>query len=219
MTTSEDRPFIADYQARAFGARRSRASLTRALSWVAVAFTALLALIFVVQIGSFESLKPTAPTPSAPRPLTDQITVSSSTITGFDKDDQPYSLKAERAAQDSVKPNLVHLKSVSAALKRTSGENIDLSSEQALYDTETEILSLDGNVRLVSADRFVANMPKAEVTLRDKRFRSDAPVDVRFDRGTITAKGVEITDDGNRILFFNRVKATFRPANEGSTKP
>lgn len=218
MTTSQDRSFSAEYQVRS-PRRRARPAVALALSWVAIALTGLLIAVFVFQLGTFESLKPHRPTTDAPRPQTDQITVSTSTITGFDKDDQPYSLKAETAAQDAVKPNLVHLKAVSAALKRATGEKLELNSATASYDTDTEVLQLDGNVKLVSVDRFVADMDKAQVTLRDKRLRSEVPVAVTFDRGTILAKGLEITDDGNRILFFNGVKATFRPAEEGSTKP
>ncbi len=218
MTTSQDHSFSADYQVRP-PRRRARPSVARALSWVAVAFTGVLIVILVVQIGTFEAVQPHRPTTNVPKPQTDQISVSASTITGFDKDDQPYSLKAEAAAQDAEKPNLVHLKTVSAALKRTSGEKLELNSKAASYDTDTETLQLDGNVKLVSVDRFVADMDKAQVTLRNKQFRSEVPVVVKFDRGTIRAKGLEITDDGNRILFFNGVKATFGSTEEGSTKP
>lgn len=219
MTTAAQHHPPASPPARFARRQRSRARTARVLSWVAIAFTLLLVLVFAIQLGTFESMKPASTGAEGPRPQTDQITVSRSTITGFDKDTQPFSVKAETAAQDAEKPNLVHLNTVSAALKRASGEDLELASSDALYDTETETLKLNGNVKIVSADRFVADMDAAEVTLRDKKLRSETPVEVTFDRGTIVAKGLEITDDGNRILFFNGVRATFRPAEEGSKQP
>jgi LPS export ABC transporter protein LptC len=197
----------------------ARSSIVRMASWLALGCTLLLAFIFVYQIGTFEALRPAASSQQSEGPTADQITVSSSKVTGFDRHDQPFSIEAQAAAQDKVNPHLVHLEEVSGALKRASGETLSLRSASALYDADAKILRLNGKVRLVSGDRFVADMGRAEVTLKEKRFRSEVPVAVTFDRGEVTAKGMDITDDGNRILFFNGVKATFRPAEQGSAKP
>ncbi|MGE0211071.1 MAG: LPS export ABC transporter periplasmic protein LptC [Parvibaculaceae bacterium] len=189
------------------------------LSWLSVAVTLVLLGVFAVQIGTFESLKPTQRPAQTPAVGADETKVQTSTITGFDKDSQPYSVNAADAVQDSKEPNLVHLKTVSATLKRTSGENLRLDANAARYDRDAEILDLNGNVNVVSPDRFTAIMSTAQVTLKDKRFRSEVPVSVALRNGTIDARGVEITDDGDRILFFNGVKAKFNQAKQGSAQP
>lgn len=196
-----------------------RGSLVRWSSWAAVGLTALLAGLFVVQIGSFEALKPPSPGLEAAGVRADRVSVEGSTITGFDKDDQPYSVSAEGAAQDASDPSLVHLRRVNAAMQRASGEALRLEAGAALYNRETETLDLDGTVKLISSDRFIADMPRARVTLRDKRFRSEDSVSVALDNGTIAANGLEITEDGDRIVFFNGVKATFRPKDQRGTEP
>ena len=47
------------------------------------------------------------------------------------------------------------------------------------------------------------------MTLKEKRLYAKVPVTVIFDRGTIQANGIDISDNGNRVLFFDGVKTRF----------
>jgi len=62
-------------------------------------------------------------------------------------------------------------------------------------------------------------MEKARVIVAEKRLTSDVPVTVEFTSGTIDANGVEISNDGNNILFLNGVKARFRNTKTGDSTP
>jgi hypothetical protein len=63
-------------------------------------------------------------------------------------------------------------------------------------------------------------MEKAAVTVADKVLKSSVPVTVTMDRSTIKSNGLEISNDGKRIMFFNGVKARFLPAgSKGDTAP
>ena len=53
----------------------------------------------------------------------------------------------------------------------------------------------------------------------EKRLTSNVPVAVELTSGTINANGVEITNDGNNILFQNGVKAQFRDTRSGDSTP
>lgn len=176
---------------------------------------AALAAVFLVHIAKFEATAPTSPAAESAPPEGDRIAVTTSTLTGFDDDRQPYRVSAASAVQDTAEPNLVHLESVSGELRRRSGAILSLAAERALFDSKQELLQLAGDVTLVTAGRFVAEMDEAEVTLSDKRLRSQSQVDVRFDRGRITAGGIEISEDGNRVVFLNRAKVTFGPQTKG----
>jgi hypothetical protein len=50
--------------------------------------------------------------------------------------------------------------------------------------------------------------------VKDKTLTADTAVTASFASGTVDANGMQITDDGNRILFLNGVKARFT-AREG----
>ena len=62
--------------------------------------------------------------------------------------------------------------------------------------------------------RFTARMDKASIAVKEKRLTSDTAVTASFASGTVDANGMQITDDGARILFLNGVKARFN-ASEG----
>lgn len=198
----------AESAVRAAPARYRRA---RVASWALFGLAAALAAVFVVHVARFESAAPTRSEAESAAPLSSEIVVTDSRLTGFDRERQPYSVTAERAVQDAAEPNRIHLEGIAGELHQASGDTLGLAASTALFDSKSDVLQLEGDVTLVSAGRFVAKMAKADVTLTDKRLRSQGPVRVTFDRGRISAGGLEITEDGNRVIFFDRAKVTFGP--------
>lgn len=173
--------------------------------------------IFLYQAGAFSP---------APKPVDqtavshDQVTVSESTITGLDSQQRPYSISARNAVQDKDKPNFIALDDVSGATNRNNGEAITFESRKGLYDSDVKTLDLDTDVVVKSAGRFTARMDKAHVIVGEKRLTSNVPVSVELASGTINANGVEITNDGNNILFLNGVKAHFKSTkSQGDSTP
>ncbi len=196
---------------RAPGAARAR--ILRLASLATIAVTLGLVLVFVVQISRFDALRPPKRSASEQTPPASQITAGHSTIAGFDNEQQPFAVDARKAQQDAEKSNIVHLTTVDGDLKKKDGTVMTVSASRGIYDTDIKVLDLKGDVKLASAGKFVATMDKARVFLEQKRLYSDVPVTVSLKHGTIDAGGVEITDQGNRILFFNRVRTTYTPSD------
>lgn len=202
--------------------RRRRITPSQILSWASAAAFGGLILLFVGEAGFFQSLVPKSPEPKPVVQNPDQVTVGASRYTGSDRDRQPYWVEAKSALQDAKNPDQVHLNTVTGEMNRATGEVLALKADEALYDTKTKGLDLQGGVSLESKGGYVAQMARAHVVLEDKSVDADVPVLVTFDRGTITAQAMKITDDGARILFFNGVKARFQQApaaSDGSTAP
>lgn len=184
------------------------ARLSGLLSWLAVLVGVGFVVVFLAQAGLFASLMPGEPTaPAAVHP--DQITATRSTVNGMDRENQPYEVKARRGWQDEATPSLVHLETVEARFRKATGIEFTMNARTGLYDTKAKALDLAGQVTIVQKDRFTAVMDKAHVVVEEKKLESDSPVDVTFSNGTIRANGMQITDDGARILFLNGVKASF----------
>lgn len=198
-------------------ALRSKPSSARVLSWVfGFGFLALVGA-FVWQAGMFASLLPrTEPARDEAAPKPSQVTVGASRYTGTDRDRQPYWVEADSAIQDDKNTERVHLDKVRAEMRRLSGEVVSLRAANAVYDSKAKVLDLAGDVRIVSQGNYAAQMSRATVTVEDKVMTTDVPVNVEFASGTIAANGMKITEDGARILFFNRVKARFDPTSGGS---
>ncbi len=195
------------------------ARIARALSWLAglggLAFVGL----FLAQAGFFAMLIPREPDP-APVVNPDQISATESTVTGKDNENQPYSVKAARGWQDEKVLTLVHLEKVEGTFRKKTGEDYTLNADAGLYDTDKKALDLSGNVVIVQKDRFTARMDKAHVVVAEKRLESTSPVTVEMPTGRIEANGLQITNDGARILFLNGVKARFEgQASKGDQTP
>lgn len=184
----------------------------------AFALVVLLLLgVFLYQAGTFTSKPKPADIPTLPP---DQVTVTDSTITGLDKQQRPYSISARTAVQDKDKPNFISLDEVQGATNRSNGEAITFQSLKGFYNSDVKTLDLDTDVVIKSEGRFTARMDKAHVIVEEKRLTSNVPVAVELTTGTINANGVEITNDGNNILFLNGVKAHFKSSNSrGDSTP
>lgn len=195
------------------------AGVARLLSWAAIAVGAGFVALFLYQAGLFALLLPDEPV--LPPVITpDQITATTSTVNGIDKENQPYQVKAQRGWQDSKNPELIHLEIVEGQFRRPSGAEYTLTSKTGAYDTKVKALDLEGQVTIVQKERFTAIMEKAHVVVEEKKLTSDVPVDVTMADGVIKANGMEITDDGARILFLNGVKARFGAETaKGDAKP
>lgn len=202
-------------------ARRAllRARLARGLSWLAAALGLGLVLVFLTQAGLFSALLPKEP-PPAPSAQPDQISATDSTVSGIDREKQPYQVQARRGWQDEKIPTLVHLEAPEGRFRRAAGAEYTIRAESGLYDTETKKLDLSGNVLLEQMDRFKARMGSASIVVEEKRLDSEGAVSVTFGSGTVNANGLQITDDGARILFLNGVKARFEaPPAKGDMTP
>lgn len=188
------------------------------LSWLMLGLAAGLFVLFLVQAGTFEDL---AAPPSAPAKVDvtqEKVVVGSSSISGFDRQSQPYTVNAQSAVQDPDKPNIINLQTVSGELRKVDGQRFTIDARAGIYDSDSKTLDLAGDVNIVSVGRFVATMPKARVSLTDKELSTKERVVVTFDGGDIVADGVEITNAGKNIRFLARVKAHLRSAAKKENK-
>jgi lipopolysaccharide export system protein LptC len=196
-----------------------QARLAKAMTWLAAAIGAGFVVAFLVQAGLFNALLPDEPK-APPEVRADQISATQSTVSGLDREQQPYEVTARRGWQDDATPTLVHLEAPEGRFRRAAGTEYTITAETGLYDTETKKLDLSGNVLLEQVNRFKARMERANVVVEEKRLVSDSAVAVDFGSGTVNANGMQITDDGARILFLNGVKARFDGSQaKGDQKP
>lgn len=185
------------------------ASMARWMSWVAAAAGVGIVALFLLQAGFFAVLLPdeAGPPPTVENP--DQITATDSTLTGMDRESQPYQIKAKRGWQDKDRPNIVHMEDLTATFRKPDGRVYDVVSATGVYDSKLKLMDLDGGILITEGTRLTARMEKARVMVESKEVTSDVAVTVDYGGGTIAANGLQITDDGERILFLNGVKARF----------
>ncbi len=188
------------------------------LSWLALAIAVGFFGYFLLRAGALDSISQ-SPQAAPPADVTEEkVTVSTSSISGFDREQQPYTVNAQSAVQDPDEPNIIHLKTVTGKLSRASGQRFTIDAQRGVYDSDGKTLDLAGDVHIISLDRFVAAMPAARVMLEDKQLVTNERVLVTFDGGDIAANGMRISDQGKNIEFLNRVKVRLRSAADKEDK-
>lgn len=188
---------------------QTRAGLTRWLSYVALAVAAGLGLTFAVELGLFKSSVVRTAAPLAPVENPNQVTGGPSKISGFDKNNLPFEITAQKGVQDEKVESIVHLQTVDSVFARPNGASLNITSKGAVYETKTKALDLVGDVVFAEGRRFVARMDKAAVNMDDQTLASQSPVDVDIIGGNIKADSLTISANGERILFRGGVKARF----------
>jgi len=175
--------------------------------WIMGAVLIGLIVTFMAYAGLFDFDEPAPPEITSPIENSDTLTMGDAQFTGFDKRNQAYALAASEAQQDAENPNVIYLTQVRGEIKvRGSGEVVIVRADRGVYDTETEVLQLASNIKVVTTGGITARLSTATVTLIDGLVVSDEPVTVFSKDGTVWANGLRMWDNAERILFTNRVR-------------
>lgn len=202
--------------------RSRHRNLTKFVSLGCVAVGVGLVTWFFVQAGMFEeAAKPVQTSKSAKgaQISSKESVMLAPVFTGFDNNNQPYSVSAKSARRDEASPDTVFLDEVKGELKlRKSGDLVVMTADRGTYRSDSKNLDLTGTVRMISTGKYSAKTDAAKVNLTEKRLRSETPVNVVFSSGIIDANGVELWDAGERILFFNGVRLHIPEQSKQGTK-
>ena len=140
-------------------------------------------------------------------------------MAGFDKKSRPYDVRALQAIQDLAKPGKVLLNTIDAKLPMNANSFADIDAKSGIYDTESEKLFLNEDVKIKGARGMDISLQDANIDIKTGIMESDNPVNVQSKNTNISADSVRVEDGGERILFNNRVKMTIvRPVERGASE-
>lgn len=201
--------FTQEERARRLARATSRAGSMRAVGLLAALAGLGLVGYFFIQAGVL--------VPPAPQNVKSDVVIANpelatgqkARINGFDRNNHPYEITATSGVQDKVNKDLVHLDGMTAKFIRPQGENLNVASDQAHYDSKTKQMVLDGNVVLDQGQKFKATMAKASVNTVDQTLQSLSPVVVEAKGGVIRSESLTVTENGERVIFKGGVKAHF----------
>jgi lipopolysaccharide export system protein LptC len=130
-----------------------------------------------------------------------KITMQKPRLTGYTSDGRAYQFNAEAAAQDITKPDLVQLETIRSKMVMADKSTVDMWADDGVYDMKGDMLTLNNNIHLVSSTGYEARLSQAVIDMHKGNVVSDTPVWVKLLDGWLTAKRLEITDNGDVLRF------------------
>jgi lipopolysaccharide export system protein LptC len=121
-------------------------------------------------------------------------------LSGYTKDERPYTVVARTAAKDITKPDALELEDIRTTIVMPDGRNVEVTAREGFYDGKAETIRLKTNVMVSSADYEVA-LQDALINVRAGSVVSEHPVKVNMMQGTISANRIEVRESGAVILF------------------
>lgn len=132
---------------------------------------------------------------------------------GIDREGRPFAVTAASGRQLPDRQDLVSLQGPRADLKGHNGANIVVTARTGVYQSQTQLLDLFGDVTLVHQNgmRFVTEA--ARVNAASNTAEGQKPVQGHGPSGDVKAEGFRIADRGDKILFTGRSDLVLRGAH------
>ncbi len=137
-----------------------------------------------------------------------RVVMDAPRLRGFQDETRPYEVTAEDASQDVREPHLIDLRELRANVTiNDQGDTARIEAATGRFDTQSEYLVLERDVRVVSSTGYVLDLSVADIDFAAGTVVSDAPVSLTFSDGTINARSMRITDGGALISFEGGVES------------
>jgi len=132
-------------------------------------------------------------------------------LSGFTRDARPYELSALSAAQDVTKPEQIELTKLRAKIQMADSTQVELSAAAGLFDTKTEVLTLEDDILVTSTSGYEGHLSRAVIDTRTGNIVSEKPVTLKMRNGTINANAMEINQAGQIVRFERGVSMLLMP--------
>ena len=133
---------------------------------------------------------------------------------GIDREGRPFVVTAASARQIPDRQDLVSLQAPVAELKLRSGALVHATSVSAVYQSQTSVIDMFGDVTVTHQDgtRFVTQA--ARVNAAQNAAEGDDPVAGHGPAGEVTAQGFRILDKGDTIIFTGHAEMLLNGARK-----
>jgi lipopolysaccharide export system protein LptC len=138
---------------------------------------------------------------------------------GTDRLGRPYIVTAAVGHQVPDRQDLMSLEGARAEMKSHSGAEVVVTGDTGIYQSQTQLLDLFGNVTLTheNGTRFVTQ--RARLDAAHNTAEGNDPVEGHGPSGDITAQGFRIYDKGDTVIFTGKSETLFRGAKMTAANP
>jgi lipopolysaccharide export system protein LptC len=137
---------------------------------------------------------------------------------GTDRSGQPFVVTAALGRQVPGRDDVMALQGAQADMKAHDGASINLSADSGVYQTQSQLLDLFGDVTIVhqSGTRFVTNSARFDAV--NNAGEGHDHVEGHGPQGDVTADGFRLIDKGNIVIFTGHSQMLLRSATQSVAK-
>lgn len=143
--------------------------------------------------------------------LDEKVFMTNARYMGSDDKDQPYTLIAERMAEEEGVEDAIRLTKPQADIMLNSGSWLALTADTGLLLQKAEQLTLEGKVNFFSDAGYEFRTSRVEINLGSKRAHGEEPIEGQGPFGTLTADSFRFEEQGKIMFFEGHVRMILYP--------
>nr|WP_082766130.1 LPS export ABC transporter periplasmic protein LptC [Paramesorhizobium deserti] len=143
-----------------------------------------------------------------------KLVMTNPKLDGFTKENLPYTMTAARAMQDVTNNGVITLENIDAELPLGPDQRAKIEAKSGIYDNANGRLQLDKDFTVTTNSGLKAKLKSADVNISTGRITTDQPVDIQNGDAHISADKMQIQDNGDVMVFENKVKLVIDPPKE-----
>ncbi len=142
--------------------------------------------------------------------IDERLSVDNAMYRGRDDIGRPFSITAGEAVQRSSAEGKVRMNDLMAQLLLEDGP-ARLSAPGGVYDIEAEVVSVDGELRVRTADGYAMTASGVAFDLETRTMRGEGGVEGAVPAGTFSADSMRGDLDARRITLDGKARLTMVP--------
>lgn len=140
-----------------------------------------------------------------------KIVMQNPAISGRNKQDISYSMKAVRALQDISNPDIITLETIHAEMPVNDTLIATVDATSGIYDRGGNTLNMNAPFSITMNNGLVADFQAAYLDINAGEMETKKPIAISMSGGSIVAQSLRMTDKGRIVTFEGKVKVIADP--------
>ncbi|WP_331373053.1 LPS export ABC transporter periplasmic protein LptC [Sinorhizobium chiapasense] len=141
-----------------------------------------------------------------------KIVMRNPAISGRNKQDISYSMKAQRALQDIANPDLITLETIHAEMPVNDTLIATVDAASGIYDRGANTLDMNAPFTISMNNGVNADFQSAYLDINAGEMETKRPIAISMNGGSIIAQTLRMTDKGRIVTFEGMVKVNVDPS-------
>ncbi|MDX0720951.1 LPS export ABC transporter periplasmic protein LptC [Sinorhizobium medicae] len=141
-----------------------------------------------------------------------KIVMQNPAISGRNKQDISYSMKAQRALQDIANPNIITLETIHAEMPVNDTLIATVDAQSGVYDRGANTLDMNAPFTISMNNGVIADFQSAYLDINVGEMETKHPIAISMTGGSIIAQKLRMTDKGRVVTFEGMVRVNIEPS-------